>query len=53
MKRAALARAKARLDRLVILPEAERSARTWAYDRADLAWADLVRLDSVAADWAP
>jgi hypothetical protein len=45
-------RARARLEHLVILPEAERSARTWAYDRADLAWADLVRLDSVAADWA-
>jgi hypothetical protein len=44
--------AKARLDRLVILPEAERSARTWRYDRADLVWADLVRLDSVASDWA-
>jgi hypothetical protein len=44
--------AKARLEHLVILPEAERSARTWAYDRADLAWADLVRLDSVASDWA-
>ncbi len=44
--------AKARLDHLVILPEAERSARAWTYDRADLAWADLVRLDSVAADWA-
>lgn len=44
--------AKVRLEHLVILPEAERSARTWAYDRADLAWADLVRLDSVAADWA-
>jgi hypothetical protein len=44
--------AKTRLEHLVILPEAERSARTWSYDRADLAWADLVRLDSVAADWA-
>jgi hypothetical protein len=44
--------AKVRLDHLVFLPEAERSARAWAYDRADLAWADLVRLDSVAADWA-
>jgi hypothetical protein len=44
--------AKVRLEHLVVLPEAERSARAWAYDRADLAWADLVRLDSVAADWA-
>jgi len=44
--------AKVRLRHLVILPEAERSARTWAFDRVDLAWADLVRLDSVAADWA-
>ncbi|MEP6624353.1 MAG: hypothetical protein ABJC79_07915 [Acidimicrobiia bacterium] len=44
--------AKTRLTHLVVLPEAERSARTWHYDRADLAWADLVRLDAVAADWA-
>lgn len=44
--------AKRRLDHLVILPEAERSARAWQYDRADLVWADLVKLDSVAADWA-
>lgn|GEM_PF-5804337 len=44
--------AKSRLAHLVILPEAERSARDWHYDRADLAWADLVRLDAVAADWA-
>jgi hypothetical protein len=44
--------AKRRLEHLVILPEAERSARTWQYDRGDLVWGDLVRLDSVAADWA-
>lgn len=44
--------ARHRLDHLVILPEAERSARAWQYDRADLVWADLVKLDSVAADWA-
>jgi len=44
--------AKSRLAHLVVLPEAERSARAWHYDRADLAWADLVRLDAVAADWA-
>ena len=44
--------AKHRLEHLVILPEAERSARAWQYDRADLVWADLVKLDSVAADWA-
>lgn len=43
--------AKARLRHLVILPEAERSAREWQYDRADLAWADFVRLEAVAADW--
>lgn len=45
-------RAKVELDHLVILPEAERSAREWQYDRVDAAWADLVRLDAVAADWA-
>jgi hypothetical protein len=44
--------AKARLEHLIVLPEAERSARTWQYDRADLVWSDLVKLDSVAADWA-
>ena len=48
----ALRFAKTRLTHLVILPEAERSAREWHYDRADLAWADLRRLDAVAADWA-
>ena len=47
----AVRRAKAQLRYLVILPEAERSAREWQYDRADLAWADLRRLDAVAADW--
>ncbi len=44
--------AKSRLDHLVVLPEAERSARAWHYDRADLVWADLLRLEAVAADWA-
>ncbi len=44
--------AKSRLEHLVILPEAERSARGWHYDRADLVWADLLRLEAVAADWA-
>ncbi|MGZ6910150.1 MAG: hypothetical protein ACXVK4_00660 [Acidimicrobiia bacterium] len=44
--------AKTRLEHLVVLPEAERSARAWRYDRADLVWADLVRLESVASDWA-
>ena len=43
--------AKSRLPHLVVLPEAERSARDWHYDRADLAWADLLRLEAVAADW--
>ncbi len=41
-----------RLDHLVVLPEAERSAREWQYDRADAVYADLVRLNAVAADWA-
>jgi len=41
-----------RLEHLVVLPEAERSARDWQYDRADAVYADLVRLDAVAADWA-
>ncbi len=44
--------AKSRLPHLVVLPEAERSARAWHYDRADLAWADFMRLEAVAADWA-
>jgi hypothetical protein len=44
--------AKATMPNLVVLPEAERSARDWQYDRADLVWADLRRLDLVAADWA-
>lgn len=44
--------AKANLTHLVILPEAERSARAWQFDRADLVYADLQRLDSVAGDWA-
>jgi len=44
--------AKSRLPHLVILPEAERSARDWHYDRADLVWADFLRLEAVAADWA-
>lgn len=48
----ALRLAKSRLPHLVVLPEAERSARDWHYDRADLAWADLMRLEAVAADWA-
>ena len=45
-------RAKATRPHLVILPEAERSAAEWRYDRADLVDEDLARLDSVAADWA-
>jgi hypothetical protein len=44
--------AKTSMPHLVVLPEAERSAREWQYDRADLAWSDLARLDAVAADWA-
>jgi hypothetical protein len=48
----AVRRARTELEHLVVLPEAERSARAWQYDRADLAWADLVRLNQAAADWA-
>ena len=44
--------AKSRLPHVVILPDAERSARDWHYDRADLVWADFQRLEAVAADWA-
>ena len=36
----------------MILPEAERSASEWRYDRGDLVEQDLARLDAVAADWA-
>ena len=36
----------------MILPEAERSAAEWRFDRADLVELDLARLDSVAATWA-
>jgi hypothetical protein len=45
-------RAKANRRHLVILPEAERSATEWRFDRADLVELDLERLDAVAADWA-
>ncbi|MGZ6973693.1 MAG: hypothetical protein ACXVKQ_07145 [Acidimicrobiia bacterium] len=45
-------RAKATRPHLVILPEAERSASEWRYDRGDLVELDLARLDSVAAQWA-
>jgi len=45
-------RAKASRPHLVILPEAERSAAEWRYDRGDLVEKDLARLDSVAAEWA-
>lgn len=44
-------RAQGSLRHLVILPEAVRSASEWQYDRSDLAWLDLARLDAVAADW--
>lgn len=47
-----LRRAKANRRHLVILPEAERSATEWRYDRVDLVEGDLERLDAVAADWA-
>jgi hypothetical protein len=47
-----LRRAKALRPHLVILPEAERSASEWRYDRGDLVEQDLARLDAVAADWA-
>ena len=36
----------------MFLPEAERSATEWRYDRVDLVEGDLERLDAVAADWA-
>lgn len=45
-------RAKTTRPHLVVLPEAERSAAEWRFDRTDLLDADLARLDSVAADWA-
>jgi hypothetical protein len=45
-------RAKASRRHLVFLPEAERSAAQWRYDRSDLVEADLERLDGVAAAWA-
>lgn len=43
--------AKTSMEHLVVLPEAERSAREWHYDRADLVCADLRHLDAVAAEW--
>lgn len=45
-------RAKEQRPNLVILPEAERSAAEWRYDRGDLVEQDLARLDSVAGRWA-
>jgi hypothetical protein len=45
-------RAKQTRPHLVILPEAERSAAEWRFDRVDLVELDLARLDAVAADWA-
>jgi hypothetical protein len=45
-------RAKETRSHLVILPEAERSAAEWRFDRADLVELDLARLDTVAASWA-
>jgi hypothetical protein len=45
-------RAKATRHHLVFLPEAERSAAQWRFDRADLVEGDLERLDAVAAAWA-
>jgi hypothetical protein len=45
-------RAKETRSHLVILPEAERSAAEWKFDRADLVELDLARLDTVAASWA-
>jgi hypothetical protein len=44
--------AKAKHSHLVILPEAERSAAEWRFDRADLVELDFARLDTVAASWA-
>lgn len=44
-------KAARRLPHLVFLPEAERSARAWQYDRGDQVWADFERLELVAADW--
>jgi hypothetical protein len=49
---AVVRRAKALRSHLVILPEAERSAAEWHYDRVDLVEGDLAKLDSVAAKWA-
>jgi hypothetical protein len=49
---ATVRRAKAKNHHLVFLPEAERSASEWHYDRGDLVEGDLERLDAVAADWA-
>lgn len=45
-------RAKETRSHLVILPEAERSAAEWRFDRVDLVELDLARLDAVAAEWA-
>jgi hypothetical protein len=45
-------RARETRTHLVILPEAERSAAEWRFDRADLVELDLARLDTVAASWA-
>jgi hypothetical protein len=49
---AVVRRAKAASPHLVFLPEAERSASEWRYDRADLVEQDLARLEGVAAEWA-
>ena len=46
-----LRRAKATLIHLVILPESERSAARWQFDRTDKLWEQLVTVDSVAAEW--
>ncbi|HEY7437939.1 MAG TPA: hypothetical protein VIC35_00940 [Acidimicrobiia bacterium] len=49
---AAVRLAAASLPHLVVLPEAERSARAWQFDRAGLVLDDLRKLDAVAGDWA-
>ncbi|HEY3724229.1 MAG TPA: hypothetical protein VGN59_12835 [Acidimicrobiia bacterium] len=49
---AVVRRAKELHPHLVILPEAERSASEWRFDRVDLVELDLARLDAVAAEWA-
>jgi hypothetical protein len=48
---AAVRLAQSTMPHLVVLPDAERSARGWQFDRADLVWDDLRKLEAVAAEW--